>query len=96
MAQKTETIGDVLVAYLRENNLEKPLLERELIKRWPEIMGPAVAQLTRSVEMEDGMLRVRISSAALRATLFDERRQLIERLNSAMGATVVLDIRLLG
>lgn len=96
MAQKTETIGDVLVAFLRENNLEKPLLERELVQRWPEIMGPAVAQLTRAIEMEDGLLRVKITSAALRATLFDERRQLIDRLNRAMGATVVRDIRLLG
>lgn len=96
MAQKTETIGDVLVAFLRENNLEKPLLERELVQRWPEIMGPAVAQLTRAIEMEDGLLRVKITSAALRATLFDERRQLIDRLNRAMGATVVHDIRLLG
>lgn len=96
MASKTETIGDVLVAFLRENNLEKPLLERELVQRWPEIMGPAIAALTRSIDMEDGMLRVKISNAALRATLFDERRQLIDRLNSAMGATVVRDIRLLG
>lgn len=96
MASKTETIGDVLVDFLRENNLEKPLLERELVQRWPEIMGPAIAALTRSIDMEDGMLRVKISNAALRATLFDERRQLIDRLNNAMGATVVRDIRLLG
>lgn len=91
---KTNSIGDILVQYLRDEGLEKPLLERQVVARWGEIMGPTVAQMTRSVEMENGMLQVKLSNAALRAQLFDCRRQLIEKINQAMGAEVVSDVRL--
>lgn len=91
---KASSIGDILVQYLREEGLEKPLLERQVVARWSEIMGPTVAQMTRSVEMENGMLIVSLSNAALRAQLFECRRQLIRKINDAMQAEVVRDVRL--
>lgn len=91
-----ESIGNLLVGFLRETGLEKPLLERQVVERWPEIMGVTVAKMTRSVEMEEGMLIVRLSSPALKATLFEQRREVVARINEQMGAHVVRDIRLLG
>lgn len=92
----THSIGDLLTTYLREQGLEKPLLERQVVERWPEIMGPTVAQMTRSVEVENGMLRVRLSNAALRAQLFECRRELVKKINETMGSDVINDVRLLG
>lgn len=92
----THSIGDLLTSYLREQGLEKPLLERQVVERWPEIMGPTVAQMTRSVEVENGMLRVRLSNAALRAQLFECRRELVKKINETMGSNVINDVRLLG
>ena len=76
--------------------LEKPLLERQVVEKWPEVMGPMIARLTRSVELKNGVLMVRISSAALKAQLFECRRELVEKLNNAVGAHVIDDVRLLG
>lgn len=92
----THSIGDLLTTYLREQGLEKPLLERQVVERWPEIMGPIVAQMTRNVEVENGMLRVRLSNAALRAQLFECRRELVKKINETMGSEVINDVRLLG
>lgn len=92
----THSIGDLLTTYLREQGLEKPLLERQVVERWSEIMGPTVAQMTRSVEVENGMLRVRLSNAALRAQLFECRRELVKKINETMGSDVIHDVRLLG
>lgn len=92
----THSIGDLLTTYLREQGLEKPLLERQVVERWPEIMGPIVAQMTRNVEVENGMLRVRLSNAALRAQLFECRRELVKKINETMGSDVINDVRLLG
>lgn len=90
-----QPIGEVLVDYLRQNNLEQPLLERRLVAMWDEIMGPAVARLTRDVEIKDGVLKVKISSAALRTQLFECRFELIRKLNKTVGSEVIRDVRLL-
>ena len=90
------SIGDLLTDYLRESGLEKQLLERQLVDKWPEVMGSAVARLTRSVELNNGVLMVRISSAALKAQLFECRKEVISKLNASVGAQIVSDVRFLG
>ena len=91
-----QSIGDLLTDYLREAGLEKTLLERQVVEKWPDVMGPMVARLTRSVELKNGTLLVHISSAALKAQLFECRHQLVDNLNTAVGAHVIDDVRLLG
>ena len=59
-------------------------------------MGETVRKLTRSVEVRDGMLIVRVSSAALKAQLFENRFELVRKLNEAVGAPAVKDCRILG
>lgn len=90
------SIGDLLTDYLRESGLEKQLLERQVVDKWPEVMGPAVARLTRSVELNNGVLMVRISSAALKAQLFECRKEVVAKLNASVGAQIVSDVRFLG
>ncbi len=91
-----QSIGDLLTDYLRETGLEKPLLERQVVELWPEVMGAMVARLTRSVELKNGTLIVHISSAALKAQLFECRHQLVDKINNAVGAQVIDNVRLLG
>jgi len=90
------SIGEALVSYLRESGLEKPVLEVRVEEAWPRVMGTTVANLTRSVEVKDGMLIVRVNSAALKAQLFENRFELIRRLNDEVGAPVLKDCRILG
>lgn len=91
-----ESVSDVLTTFLNQTGLMKPILETRLVERWPEIMGPQVADLTSKIEVKDGVLYVHIHSAALRQQLFECRFQLRDRLNAAMNAQVIRDIRLLG
>ena len=90
------SITDALVAYLRENGLEQSVLEAQIEEVWPKVMGDVVTKLTRSVEIKDGLLIVRVSSAALKAQLFENRFELVHKLNEAVGATVIRDCRILG
>lgn len=84
------------MAYLRESGLEKPVLEVQVEEAWPKVMGDIVTKMTRSVEMKDGMLIVRVNSAALKTQLFENRFELVRRLNEAVGAEVIRDCRILG
>lgn len=92
----SSSITDALVAYLRESGLEKSVLEVQVEEAWPKVMGETVAQLTRSVEVKDGMLIVHVTSAALKAQLFENRFELVRKLNEAVGAPAIRDCRILG
>ena len=90
------SIADVLNIYLRETGLEKTVLEDKVVALWPEIMGDTVARLTRSLEVKNGMLIVHISSAALKAQLFECRFELVKKINDAVGGNAIRDVRILG
>lgn len=94
--QNSEQVGSIITRFLREQGLEKPLLEHRLIEAWPSLMGPLVQKYTGRIEIRNGVLTVQITSAALRQELFIARHKLVEKLNTEIGAEVISDIRLLG
>ena len=90
------SISDALVDYLRESGLEQSVLDMQIEQVWPRVMGETVTKLTRSIEMRDGMLIVHGNSAALKAQLFENRFELVKKLNEAVGANAIRDCRILG
>ena len=96
MNGNSSSLTDALVSYLRESGLERSVLEVQVEEVWPQVMGDIVTRLTRSVEVKDGMLIVRVSSAALKTQLFENRFELVRKLNEAVGAEVIKDCRILG
>ena len=89
-----QSLSEILGASLRDMGIEKPLMECRVVELWPEVMGATVARLTRSVEVNNGVLHVKLSSAALRSQLFDCRFELVKKINDAIGAEVIQDVRL--
>jgi len=91
---KPTAITDLVVQYLREQGLEQTILGDKIIALWPIVMGEQVARLTGKMEIKDEVLHIQIRSAALRQQLFECRTELIQRLNDAVGAQVIKEIRL--
>ena len=89
-------LSDAIVQYLRESGLELSVLEVQVEEAWPKVMGDVVNRLTRSVEVREGVLIVHINSAALKTQLFENRFELVSKLNEAVGAKVIRDCRILG
>ena len=90
------SITDALVDFLRESGLEQSVLEMQVEEAWPRVMGDTVTRLTRSVEVKEGMLIVHVNSAALKTQLFENRFELVRKLNEAVGANAIRDCRILG
>ncbi len=92
----SESIGEAMVEFLRESGLEQSVMDVQIEEVWPRVMGQTVRNLTRSIEVKNGMLIVRVNSAALKAQLFENRFELIRKLNEAVGAPALKDCRILG
>ena len=93
---KVQSVGDLIAQFIQGTELEKSLLERQVIQAWPHVMGPMVANLTGEMDMKNGTLFVHIHSAALRQQLFECRYEIIKKLNQAINAQFIKDIRILG
>ena len=90
------SIGEALVNYMRENGLEQSVLDVQIEEVWPRVMGETIKKLTRSIEVREGVLYVHVNSAALKTQLFENRFELIRKLNDAVGAPALRDCRILG
>ena len=78
---------------LRAQGLETPLLQKRLVESWAEVAGAAIARYTTEVSIRNQTLVVRLSVPALRADLSMRRQELVNLLNSYVGAQVIADIR---
>lgn len=90
------SISEALVDFLRESGLEQSVLDVQVEEAWPRVMGETVTKLTRSIRVQNGMLIVHVNSAALKAQLFENRFELVRKLNDAVGAEAIRDCRILG
>ena len=93
---KAQSIGDLIAQFIEGTELEKSLLERQVVQLWPQVMGAMVANLTGDIEVKNGVLFVHIHSAALRQQLFDCRYDVVKKLNEAIHSNYIKDILLLG
>lgn len=76
---------------------ESPLRMRKLCEAripevWKATVGEAVASLTTSVEMKNGVLYVQLSSSVARHEIFMRRADLQRTLNSRLGLNVISNI----
>ena len=90
--RKVEDISDVLNALLRQNGLETPLLQRRLIDKWVELY-PAAVKYTGEKYIRNQVLFVKILAPALRQNLSMMRTDITQKLNDAVGAKIIIDVR---
>jgi predicted nucleic acid-binding Zn ribbon protein len=87
------SVKDLILRNLRVQGLETPLLQKRLVEAWPAVAGEQIQRYTLNVYISNQTLYVHLSSPALRADLGMRRQELVKRLNAAVGAQVIADIR---
>ncbi|MBI4208807.1 MAG: DUF721 domain-containing protein [Deltaproteobacteria bacterium] len=85
-------IGQILSDSLRKANLGRVVREGQLLKDWPQIVGPAVAQKAHPTSLKGKVLTVEVQDAAWRHQLSLMKLRLQEQINKAMGEEVVKDL----
>ena len=89
---KPNTMQDALLAFLRKEGLETPLLEYRITQAWPEVMGEVINRYTKQVYVRSGKLHVQISSSSLRQNLMMEHKRITQKLNDHVGSFVISDV----
>lgn len=86
-------LGEILQRFIREEGLETPLLQKRLVDAWDVVVGPQVCRYTAEKYIRNQVLHVKIINPALRQDLSMMRSQLVKRLNEAVGASVITDVK---
>ena len=88
----TESIGNLIRQFMRQEGLESPLNEYRLIQGWKEVLGPGIASYTNNLFIRNQTLYVHLTSSILRQELMMKREQIIKNLNQHVGAQVIVNI----
>ena len=92
--RKVQSISDLLNEYLRKEGLETPLLQKRLVDWWETVTENVVARYTGDKFIKNQTLFVKINNPALRQDLSMMRAQLTRKLNAAVGAMVIVDVKI--
>ena len=92
MTQKKTTptpLADVLTSYFKQAGLTKRVQQAGIIEEWAELVGPQIARVTEPDSITpDGMLRVRVATAAWANELSLMSPRILARLNAGRSGRV--------
>lgn len=89
---QTRTIREVIRDFLKENNLQKGLDEQEMVRLWYEKTGKMVARHTRSVQIRNRKMYVKLDSSVVRNELSMLRDALVKDLNESFQEPLIDEI----
>lgn len=77
---------------MRTYRLQGKMDEMKLINGWEKVMGAVIVKYTRKIHIENRVLFVEITSAALREELSYGKSKMIKLLNEEAGGEVIDDV----
>jgi predicted nucleic acid-binding Zn ribbon protein len=82
-------IADALASYLKKSGFSKRLQQAGIIEEWAALVGPQIAAVTSPESVtQDGMLRVRVATAAWANELSLMSPRILARLNAGRTGRV--------
>jgi predicted nucleic acid-binding Zn ribbon protein len=90
------SLRQALHRLLRAWGVNGRVRENQAVACWDEIVGPLLAEHTQALRVEDGKIFIRVSSSSWKTELLFVKREIIERLNQAVGSNVITDVIFVG
>lgn len=82
-------IGEALTSYLKKSGFSKRLQQAGIIEEWAALVGPQIAAVTAPESVtQDGLLRVRVATAAWANELSLMTPRILARLNAGRTGRV--------
>lgn len=85
----TQSLKEVLGEFSNETNISQRIKEIRVIKKWPELMGPAIDKVTEKIYIRNHILYVHLSSSVARNELFMMREAIVQVINKKAGEQII-------
>lgn len=85
-------LKDLALQYNSTLGKQQLFAERTVMERWPEYVGAFFAPKTKCLAVKDGILKVKVTNAALRFELNAQKSLIIGKINADYTFPVVKDI----
>ena len=83
------TLAEALTSYLKQSGFSKRLQQAGIVEQWAELVGPQIAAVTTPESVTpDGVLRVRVATAAWANELSLMTPRILGRLNAGRTGRV--------
>lgn len=89
----TKAVGEAIEELVQSFGIRDKLRQYEAVNGWSMIVGPLIAKETEALKIEKGVLIVRVRKSVWRNELNIRKQEIVAKLNQAIGAEVVKDIR---
>ncbi len=86
------SLQEAMQHFLRQSRLKNGIQAVRIESLWEEIMGKTIAKYTDKIEIINTTLFVSTQIASLKNELVYQKDKIIERVNEAMGETVIRDV----
>lgn len=90
--QNEENLGEVINRLLKAYGLEEGYYAAAVSTYWEKLMGPAVARRTGRISIEKGVLKVEVTSAALREELSYAKEKIKTAINKEIGQRLIKEV----
>lgn len=86
-------ISGILDQTLKKLPCAKKIKGQQLIDVWPVIVGEHIANKSRAIYFENGMLQVWVKDSIWAQHLYFQKKQIVSKLNKAVRTNILKDIR---
>ena len=86
-----QSLAESIEAWVKSNELGDKMLEARLTALWPTLLGPVVARHTRSISIDNKILKIRVDNAPLRHQLSMSKTRLLQIVNEQAGRQAVIE-----
>ena len=86
------SIGEALKDFLKKSKLKSGIQALQVEEAWANIMGKTIANYTDKIEIINSTLFISTSVAPLKNELIYQKAKIIERVNEALGETVIREV----
>ena len=89
---EAKSIAEIIGDFMQQEDIEDAVLEQKALRLWGQVVGPGVNRMTTERYVDNGVITVKITSAALRNDLMLSRTAIITQLNQLVGKPVIREI----
>ncbi len=86
------SLNDALSTLIKDLKLKPRMDELKIRQLWNELMGKAISNHTKSLNLKGNKLYINVDSAALKQELYYSRSKIKELLNKEMNENIIHEV----